>query len=161
MKQTISTTTTTTTTTTMDEPKLIIITNDNKQIPIVAKEYSNSVFYSAYLFKINSGQPLTYKVEETEKTMKNILDVICGKRILFAGIYEDEQIIQKMDQYLPNYEPNEDLEDEEEDFYDYTDPYEIPKKKGPNYQEPLPSDDEEDFEEFYGYNGRYENEYDE
>lgn len=130
--------------------KLTIHTADDLQMVINVNDYPGTVFVSALEFKKMCGQPLIYKVAEDLDTFETILKVISGYIHLYEYKYDDIPLIASVQQYLPGYEPKE-AEDESEDEYDYTDPYEIPKKRGPNYQEPKDSDEEDDYDPLEEY----------
>jgi hypothetical protein len=119
---------------------------DSEIIEIDIAKYPKTMFEVAYNFK-KRCDPCASKImidtQYPKKTMLQILAVCRGDRELYYYNHHDADLIEIINQFLPEYEPIIDAEDEDPDLFDEYVDEEQPIKKGANYQERMDEDTKE------------------
>jgi hypothetical protein len=131
-----------------------LILQDGASIIIDVSCYPHTMFEAALRFKHLNQELPEIKVDYPLEVMEIVLSVIRGETNLYSYYANDAEYIRIVREFYPEYEPLEEYDEEDsEDEYNYDDPLEIPKKRGPNYQKPISEEDEEAedaaFEEWY------------
>ena len=121
-----------------------VVSCENHVIGINVANYPNTMFEATYNYKKRANPEETeilIRTEYPKEVLEQVFEVLDGKRVLNCYNKDDADLIEIIQEFCPEYVPDDTIEDDDEDdFYDYYEPEE-PKKKGPNYQEPF------DFEE--------------